>query len=136
MRSHELVEKISAYDALTHHLERDYLDDITLIRDATQHINRVRNQNYAQLPDARRYFAQYAESDRDGGYFRFQSTETVRAMQREHLPLLTTDPAQVHLMVNAVLDIREAIDPRVDGEFPALRQLSADIRTLIEREYP
>ena len=135
MRSRELVEKISAYDALTHHLEQDYLDDVTMIRDAAQHINRVRNQNYAQLPDARRYFDQFAELDRDGGYFRFTETETFRAMQRERLALLTSDPALVHLMVNTMLDVREAISPRVDGEFPALRQLSAEITALIEREY-
>lgn len=95
----------------------------------------MRNQNYVQRPEARRYFGQFSESDPDDGYFRFTATETFRAMQLERLPLLTDDPAQVHLMVNAMLDIREAISPRVEGELPALRQLSAEITTLIEREY-
>ena len=133
--SHELAEKISAYDALTHHLEQDYLDDTSMIRDAAQHINRVRDLNYPQSPEARTYFDRFAEGDREGGYFQFTNTETFRAMQRESLPLLTTDPAQVRLMVNAMLDIREAITPRVEGELPRLRQLSAEITDLIEREY-
>ena len=95
----------------------------------------MRDLNYPQLPDARTYFDQFAEGDREDGYFQFTNTETFRAMQRESLPLLTTDPAQVRLMVNAMLDIREAITPRVEGELPRLRQLSAEITDLIEREY-
>lgn len=135
IRSHELVEKISAYDALTHHLEQDYLDDVSMIRDAAQHINRVRNLNYPQFPQARAYFDGVADNAPEDGFFRFNTTETFRAMQRERLPLITTDPVQVHIMVNAMLDIREAITPRVEGELPRLRRLSADISALIEREY-
>jgi hypothetical protein len=71
MHDPELVSKIAAYDALTHHLDQDFLDD--------------------------------------------------------------TD---VQLMVNAMLGIRTAISPRVEGELPRLRKMADEITALIEKEYP
>ena len=60
----------------------------------------------------------------------------VPVYQAKNLPLVTKDIADVNVMVNAMLDIRAMISPRVEGELPRLRKLAEEITALIEKEYP
>lgn len=135
IRNPELIAKIVAYDALTHHLDQDLVDDGEMIRAAKAYSDRVRNGNYPQLGGARVYFASIPDSDYEKGKFRFKETETYRQMQALNLPLLTNDLTDVQVMVNAMLDIRSGLTPRVDGELPRLRNMSAEITALIDAEY-
>ena len=136
MRDQELVSKIAAYDALTHHLDQDFLDDSDVIREATAHADRVRNMNYPQLSEVRAYIRAIPDDDFERQFFRFRETDTYRQMQAKDLPLLTTDIADVQVMVNAMLTIRTGIGPRVEGELPRLRKMADEITALIEKEYP
>jgi hypothetical protein len=135
MHSPELIAKITAYDALTHHLDQDFLDDGDMIRAAGAYADRVRNRNYPQLGAARTYFARIPDGDYENEFFRFKETDTYRQMQALNLPLLTNDLTDVQVMVNAMLDIRTGLSPRVEGELPRLRKMSAEITALVEAEY-
>jgi hypothetical protein len=136
MRNPELIDKIAAYDALTRHLDQDFIDDRDMIRTARAHSDRVRNGNYPQLAEARAYFAQMPDDDTERAFFAFRDTDTFRAMQALNLPPLANNIGDVEVMVNAMLGIRSGLSPRVDTELPRLRRMSEEIAALIASEYP
>ena len=136
MRNQALVAKISAYDALTHHLDQDFVDDSNVIREAGASAERVVDMNYTQLGEVRAYVNRIPDGDYEKGFFGLTATDTWRQMQAQRLPLITKNMTDVNVMVNAMLDVRAMISPRVEGELPRLRKLAEEITALIEKEYP
>ena len=136
MRNQGLARKIAAYDALTHHLDQDYLSDTDMISRGRAGVNRVRNLNYPNIDKALAYFARVPDDDTEAGFFAFRDTEIFARMRAEDLPLLTSDPRDVAVMVNAAIEVRDAIRPRVEVEFPRLRVMAQEIVAEIQAEYP
>lgn len=136
MRNQELARKISAYDALTHHLDQDFTSDAEMIVGARAGVNRVRNLNYPEIGEAMAYFSRVPDDNTESAFFAFRTTETYARMRARDLPLLTKDPGEIHAMVNSALEIRDAIRPRVEVEFPRLRKMAHEIVALIRAEYP
>jgi hypothetical protein len=136
MRNQELARKISAYDALTHHLDQDFTSDADMLARARAGVNRVRNLNYPEISEAMAYFSQVPDDDTESAFFAFRTTDTYARMRARDLPLLTRDRTEVDVMVNSSLEIRDAIRPRVEVEFPRLRRMADEIVALVQAEYP
>jgi hypothetical protein len=136
MRNQDLARKISAYDALTHHLDQDLASDTDMLVRARAGVNRVRNLNYPEISEAMAYFSRIPDDDTEAAFFAFRSTDTFARMRARELPLLTTDRTEVDVMVNSSLEVRDAIRPRVEVEFPRLRGMADEIVALVQAEYP
>ena len=136
MQNQQLARQIADYDALTHHLDQDYAGDVAMIGASRAQVNRVRNLNYANIDEALAYFAEVPDDDTELAFFAFRESPIFARMVAEQLPLLTRDPADVAVMVNEAIEIRDAIRPRVEVEFPRLRELAEQIQVGIKAEYP
>ena len=99
-------------------------------------VNRVRNLNYANIDEALAYFAEVPDDDTELAFFAFRESPIFGQMRAERLPLLARDPAELAVVVNEAIEIRDAIRPRVEVEFPRLRELAEQIQVGIKAEYP
>ena len=136
MQNQRLARQVAAYDALTHHLDQDFAGDVAMVGASRAMVNRVRNLNYPNIGQALGYFAQVPDDDTELAFFAFRESPIFVRMVAEQLALLTRDPADVAVMVNEAIEIRDAIRPRVEVEFPRLKQLAEQIQVGIAAEYP
>ena len=132
----QLTDRISAYDALTHHLDQDHENDQKKFEEVELVANRVVDRNYPER------VAINAWRDREIGdedvlnrTLAFRDTVLFENMKKQALPLLTDDLDVIRLLVNQALNARSDLDSRVDLELPRLRGWADEIMALIEAEY-
>ncbi len=136
MTSRALVEEISAYDALSQHLDLDYTNDRDKTSAANLVVTQVVNRNYANWEQAREYSSRIPDGDGfEAAYFGFRNTDIFAQMKADRLPVLARDVADVERMVSVLLDISNEMWPRVRVELPQLRGMAAEIIEMIETEY-
>jgi len=136
MSNRALVEKISAYDALSQHLDLDYANDQDKSSAANLVVAQVVNRNYANWEQAREYSSRIPDGDGyEAAYFGFRDTDIFAQMKADALPTLAHDAADVERMVAVLLDISIELWPRANLELPKLRGMAAEIIELIEAEY-
>ena len=87
MRNQDLARKISAYDALTHHLDQDFASDAQLISGSRDGVNRVRNLNYPEISEAMAYFGRVPDDDTEAAFFGFRNSDIHGRMRAHDLPL-------------------------------------------------
>jgi len=129
MENRLLVEKISAYDADTRHLDEDFAHDRRIGSNASALANRVVNSNYPDVNEV------LTNGDRD--YF-VPLSRLLQAYESTDLPLLTDDIEEVRIAVNTFLELggRMGIASRVGKEMPALVADAQELIDLLDAEYP
>jgi hypothetical protein len=130
MKNQELVEKISAYEAFTNHLEGDFDFDRTVGTNSVALAGSVIDMNY---PNVHEIFGAGSPSS-----FSFPESPFHEAYKDTNFTLLTDDMEDLKVVVNSYLILGGyyGIRPRAEGEMP---KLTADARELIEllkQEYP
>jgi hypothetical protein len=131
IKNQELVRKISEYDALTRHLDQDYTNDENHIRETTGVMMGVVDVNYPQAEK----IAEFHLDSIDGLGPAFFQSDLYRALKSDDLPLLTDDINAVRRAANNFIEIGTFMAPRVESEFPRLREIGLSIIELIESEY-
>lgn len=128
MKNRGLVNKISAYDALTRHLDEDYAHDMAIRTEARRLITRIVDQNYPGIhqTDSLHWNRPYS----------FPPEELHDAYKDAELQLLTKDIADIRELVNIFLDLRGSVRARVDTELPRLRQNAEELIEILKSEYP
>jgi hypothetical protein len=78
-----------------------------------------------------------ARSDEDSidGYLPFRESDLFKKMKAQNVPLLSSSPDDLRLLANQMIDLADAIDPRVSSELPRLRTLGAEVVAIINAEY-
>jgi hypothetical protein len=129
MKNRLLAERISAYDAVTRHLDEDFAHDRRIGSNASALANRVVNRNY---PDASEVLPSGAQ-----GYF-VPRSRLLQAYESTDLPLLTNDIEEVRIAVNNFLELggRMGITSRVENHMPALVADAQELIELLNAEYP
>jgi hypothetical protein len=130
MKNQKLAGKISAYDALTHHLEDDFEFDRSVGAASVALADQVVNMNY---PDLGSVVPVRAEE-----IFSFPDSNIHTAFKDVHLSLLTDDVDKIWAAANAYFTLADkpGIRPRAEYEIP---KLIADVQMLIDlltAEYP
>ena len=130
MENQELAAKISAYDALTRHLDEDFEYDRSVGTAAVTLANKVVNMNYPDLHGL------VGTSERQA--FTFPDSEIHRAYEDVHLSLLTDDVEELSTVVNAYLTLadRPGLRPRLYGEMPILIATAEELVGLLKAEFP
>jgi hypothetical protein len=130
IRNQELAEKISAYEAFTHHLEGDYDFDRTVGVRSVELAGSIVDMNY---PDIREIFSSTSPST-----FAFPESPFHTAYKDTNLSLLTDDMNEIRRVVNnyLVLGGYYGIRPRADTEMKRLKDWAQELITLLKEEYP
>lgn len=130
MENQELAAEISAYSALTRHLDEDFEYDRSAGRAAVTLANTVVNMNY---PDLHKLVG-----SRETQTFSFPDSAIHRAYKDVHLSLLTDDVDQLMTVVNAYLTLadRPGLRPRFYGEMPILIASAEELVGLLKEEFP
>ena len=131
----ELVDKISAYDALTHHLDQDYINDLALLSPIRQLTLRICDANYPERIAIANWMDAREDQDSIAGYLPFRDSTLFQQIKASSLPLLSTNPGDMRLLANQMIDLADAIDPRVSSELPRLRTLGSEVVAMIKAEY-
>jgi len=136
MSNRALVEKISAYDSLSRHLDLDYTNDRDKTSAANLVVTQVVNRNYANWEQAREYSSRIPDgTGYEAAYFGFRDTDIFAQMKADALPPIADDVADVERMVAVLLDISIEMWPRISTELPELQGMAAEIIATIEAEY-
>jgi len=130
MRNFDLANKITAYEALTHHLDMDYADDRERIQDAQRLADQVVDSGYPMNPQ---FEAFVRKSLRES--FEFPSPELHAIYADTRLQILTDDVKQVRVMSNK-FQAAAGMRPRLDHEIPSLVANAQEIIALLRQEYP
>ncbi|HEY6063627.1 MAG TPA: hypothetical protein VIV35_08460 [Chitinophagaceae bacterium] len=122
----ELINKISAYDAFTHHLDEDFLGDEERANSTAIRRHEVIDMNYPQ------HFIYGLRNNSDStlktDYYK-QLAATDRTV------ILATDIRSVRIFVNDKLNIRRNLYIRATEELPRLVKDAALIIELLKKEY-
>ncbi len=130
MRNRELADKISSYEALTHHLDDDFEVDRAAGNSALALAGKVVDLNY---PDIGKILPiDVAE------VFNFPDSEIHRTYGELDRRLLTENVNEVRIAVNAYLALGEkpGVRARAEAEMPMLKAAAEDLIEALHTEYP
>jgi hypothetical protein len=130
MKNQLLAEKISAYEAFTHHLEGDFELDRAVGTKAVGLAATIIDMNYQNVHEI---FGSKSPSS-----FSFPDSPFHEAYKDSNLSLLTDDPQKIKLVVNSYLTLGGyyGIRPRADTEMPKLSDDANELIELLKEEYP
>jgi len=130
MKNQELVEKISAYEAFTNHLEGDFDFDRTVGTNSVALAGTVIDMNY---PNVHAIFGAASPSS-----FSFPESQFHETYKDTNLSLLTDNMEDIKFVVNSYLILGGyyGIRPRADSEMPWLAANAKELIELLKQEYP
>lgn len=129
-KNFDLVKKITAYDALTHHLDQDYINDSERVREADGLADEVVDSGYPINPQVEDLMRQIY-----GGSFEFPSARLHEIYADTRLQLLTADVRKIRVMSNKY-QRAGGMQARSDREIPMLLANAKEIVRLLQQEYP
>lgn len=130
MKNQQLVEKISAYEAFTHHLDGDFDFDRTVGTRSVALASRVVDMNYPNIGEV--------FPDGEMEYFSFPESQFHETYKNTNFSLLTDDINDIKIAVNSylVLGGRYGIGPRAEMEMPRLVANASELIELLRADYP
>jgi hypothetical protein len=120
--------KISAYDALTKHLDQDFNGDEERKGRVSEKRNRIVDLNYG-LEDSIVFWRMSPDS-----IMRMVMTKELRE-KRPALHLLTRDMNDIKSLLNDYLEVQDQFKGRGRVELPHLIREAAQLITLLKKEY-
>jgi hypothetical protein len=123
-----IIMKISAYDALTKHLDQDFNGDEERKDRVSEKRNRIVDLNYG-LEDSIVFWRMSPDS-----IMRMVMTKELRE-KRPALHLLTRDMNDIKSLLNDYLEIQDQFKGRGRVELPHLIREAAQLITLLKKEY-
>jgi hypothetical protein len=131
IKNDSLSKMISKYDALTYHLDDDFINDRTQFEKATDLSTSVVNYNYPNLFEFRR---KLLPEDNVRAYNFFDSQEYLEAKSID-LELITNDINQIHEMTNNFSALMLYLRMRTGDELPKLANDAEEIIALLKETY-
>ena len=130
MENQELAAAISAYEALTHHLDDDFEFDRAVGNAAISLASQAIDMNYPGLGEVVPV-NEYEE-------FSFPRSNIHAAFEDIQLSLLTDDIQEIRAVVNGYLILADkpGIRPRTENEMPKLIATAKELIALLKAEYP
>jgi hypothetical protein len=135
MRNQTLVERISAYDALTYHLDQDYLNDNRAGEELRFLRNQIIDRNYEEqdLEALDEWIGSLDMTDMESRFVTFRNTAVFKQLHSRQLKLLTNDINDLRRLANQMSEMK--FNARVESELPRLRKLATEVLALIQAEY-
>ena len=122
-----VIMKISAYDALTQHMDEDFQGDVKRNSQASQQRNQIVDMNYSfEAPYVWRPVYDSLMTD----LFRKEAENNQPVLQ-----LLTANINDVKILLNGYLEIKNNYKGRSEVELPHLIQKAAELILLLKNDY-
>lgn len=130
MKNKQLVQKISAYESLTHHLDEDFNFDRTVGTNSLALASRVVDMNYLNIHEI---FPAGSV-----GSFSFPNSKLREAYKNINRSLLTNNIKDLEVVVNnyLILGNTPGLRPRAEIEMPNLVSNARELIALLKEEYP
>jgi hypothetical protein len=130
MKNKQLMQKISAYESLTHHLDDDFDFDRTIGTNSLALASRVVDMNYLNLHEIFPVGSL--------GSFSFPNSKLREAYKNTNRSLLTNNIKDLEVAVNNYLILGNApgLRPRAEIEMPNLVANARELIALLKEEYP
>lgn len=137
MRNRQLAQRISDYDALSSHLDQDYIEDELSARDIWESINQLIDINYDPdgLEDVLFWQDGFTIEDIEQRLTGFRDSEHYERLAKLEKPLLSNDSAAFRRLANLNREYADSVRWRPESELPRLRGFADEIRQMIEEEY-
>ncbi|RNI34813.1 hypothetical protein EFY79_14085 [Hanamia caeni] len=124
-----IIMRVSAYDALTKHMDQDFNGDVALTERVSEKRNRIIDMNYS-LPDS----VNYSLIDADSIITILLKNKT-NYNGHDDLQLLTSNINDIRSLLNDYLDIRQSLYIRGDRELTHLLSDATQLITMLQKEY-
>jgi hypothetical protein len=130
----KIIDNISSYDGLTHHLDEDYAGDVERINDVSRKVCEVID--ISGVYDLLGYM--YNLSDTDSAKIRMDSiiaAENVKKDDGRFRLLLTSEKAPLKTLINLVSLQRPHLLVRKSKELPNLKKQADELILLLKEDY-
>ncbi|MDX1591735.1 MAG: DUF6090 family protein [Balneolaceae bacterium] len=134
IKNSDLIKKISSYDALTRHLDEDYLNDKAKSENAIQLINKVTNNNYPNMNQLRENVFLKINNLEYDEFWMFSEPEYNRAKEYQ-LKLISTDINEVREAINSLTRLQFHYTIRTEAEAARLEQSAQEIISILKEMY-
>ena len=134
IKNDSILKKLGEYDAFTHHLDEDYLNDKAKTESTIAIINQVTNNNYASIPNFRKHVLTKVNdpSYEEFSYFK----EPEYAMGKSlNLKLITEDRHKLDEAINSLTRLQFHFNIRSDHELPRLQNWAQNLIQLLNEQY-
>ncbi len=131
IKDEALSKMIANYDALTHHLDVDYINDRVQFENTTASITAIVNNNY---PNFAELHAMLLPMNNDRGYD-FVDSKVYKQAEAYNFRLLTEDINELHMAVNNYNLLKTYLQMRTDSELPELIEKAEKIISLLKETY-
>ena len=124
-----IIMRVSAYDALTKHLDQDFNGDAALTNSVSEKRNRIINMDYS-LPDSVNYSLIDADS-----IINILLQNKTNYNSQDDLQLLTSNINDIRSLLNHYLTIRKELYGRGNFELARLVSDATQLITMLQKEY-
>jgi hypothetical protein len=140
-----LKMKIAQYDAFTHHLDQDNINDLEQGKNCAQLINQVIDKNYDNFKELHKVTRLYWDRPTGGTesflYFEnlkgfdFFSTPEYEMAKSQGLRLITNDINKFHTAINSLISLQLTLELRTGIELPKSIRDAEELITLLKEIY-
>ena len=129
-----IAKKIGEYDAFTHHLDEDYLNDKAKSENSLNLISQVVNSNYSNIKDIRKNVLMKMNNP-DMKDFDYSKEPIYLAAKAHDLKLINTDTKDIDKVINNLIRLQAYYDIRSNIEIPQLTSDAQDLIALLKETY-
>jgi len=129
-----ISKKIGEYDAFTHHLDGDYLNDKAKSEHALNQISQVVNTNYINIIDLRKNVLVKINNP-DFNEFHYYLEPEYFESKNYNLRLITNDIKDINLVINSLIRLQVYYDIRSNIEIPDLTSDAEELIALLKEKY-
>jgi hypothetical protein len=129
-----ITKKIGEYDALTHHLDEDYLNDKAQSENALNQISQVVNSKYINIKELRKkVFVKINNPLFDK--FQFYAEPEYLKAKNYNLKLITKDIHDVDKIINSLIRLQAYYEIRSATEIPELTSKAKELISVLKETY-
>lgn len=129
-----ISKKIGEYDAFTHHLDEDYLNDKAKSEVSLNLISQVVNSDYDNISALRKTVLVKMNNPEFVGFQYYSEPEYLKCKASD-LQVLTKDMREVKQVINSLIRLQAYYDIRSNIELPQLTADAEELIALLEAEY-
>jgi hypothetical protein len=129
-----ISKKIGDYDAFTHHLDEDYLNDKAKSETSLNLISQVVNSNYSNIIALRKNVLMKINNPDFNDFYLYSEPEYLKS-KSYNLKLITNEIKDVDAVISSLMRLQVYYDIRSNIEIPQLTADAEELITLLKAEY-
>jgi len=129
-----ISKKIGDYDAFTHHLDEDYINDKAKSENSLNLISQVINTEYINIIELRKSVLVNINNPEIHGFDYYLEPEYLKCKNND-LSVITTDMKDIKKVISSLIRLQAYYDIRSNIELPRLNADAKELISLLKAEY-